>query len=120
MSLEQGWTEIVPVTPLRPGYPDTRLNRFEISNECVWTHVRLNIFPDGGVARLHLYGQARPRWEKDHASQVRLLFLFALTDFNYLNNYLLMSTHFFHYKFLNRLNFNKLGYRKKKTKYELQ
>lgn len=66
----EGWTEIVPVTPLRPGYPDTRLNRFEISNECVWTHVRLNIFPDGGVARLHLYGQARPRWEKDHASQV--------------------------------------------------
>jgi allantoicase len=36
------------------------------------THVRLNIFPDGGVARLRLYGSltdgglaaARRRWEE--------------------------------------------------------
>jgi allantoicase len=28
-----------------------------ISNEQVWTHVRLSIYPDGGVARLRLYGR---------------------------------------------------------------
>ena len=27
------------------------------------THVRLNIFPDGGVARLHVYGEVQPDWE---------------------------------------------------------
>lgn len=32
-------------------------NLFEIANEQVWTHVRLNIFPDGGVARFRVYGQ---------------------------------------------------------------
>ncbi|WP_179403686.1 allantoicase [Burkholderia guangdongensis] len=29
-----------------------------------WTHVRLNIYPDGGVARLRVYGQVQCDWEK--------------------------------------------------------
>ena len=28
------------------------------------THVRLNIFPDGGVARLRLHGEAQPDWDQ--------------------------------------------------------
>jgi allantoicase len=48
------WTELLTRTPLRP---DTR-HMFE--DEVVpirdVTHVRLNIFPDGGVARLRLFG----------------------------------------------------------------
>ena len=32
-------------------------NLFEIINDNVWTHVRLNIFPDGGVARFRVYGR---------------------------------------------------------------
>jgi allantoicase len=28
------------------------------------THVRLNIFPDGGVARLRIYGEIRPDWRR--------------------------------------------------------
>jgi len=28
-----------------------------------WTHVRLNIFPDGGVARLRVYGEADVSWD---------------------------------------------------------
>ncbi|MDN5924522.1 MAG: allantoicase, partial [Xanthomonadales bacterium] len=29
-----------------------------------WTHVRLRIFPDGGIARLRVYGQASVDWEQ--------------------------------------------------------
>ena len=32
-------------------------NIFNIKNRSVFTHVKLNIFPDGGVARLRLYGE---------------------------------------------------------------
>jgi allantoicase len=48
------WREILPQTPLRP---DT-VHRFdgEVLAAPVATHARLNIFPDGGVARLRLFG----------------------------------------------------------------
>lgn len=32
-------------------------NPFMVESEQVWTHVRLNIFPDGGVARFRVYGE---------------------------------------------------------------
>jgi allantoicase len=35
---------------------------FEIDCEKRWTHVRLNISPDGGVARLRVYGDVLPDW----------------------------------------------------------
>ena len=49
------WRELVPRTPLKP---DT-LHLFESEVKSVHgaTHVRLNIFPDGGVARLRLFGK---------------------------------------------------------------
>jgi len=31
-----------------------------IDSDRVWTHLRLNIYPDGGVARLRVYGEVRP------------------------------------------------------------
>lgn len=37
-------------------------NLFEIDSDQAWTHVRLNIFPDGGVARLRVYGEANVNW----------------------------------------------------------
>ena len=39
-------------------------NLFAISDDQTWTHVRLNIFPDGGVARLRVYGIVVPDWSK--------------------------------------------------------
>ncbi|HET6630402.1 MAG TPA: allantoicase [Woeseiaceae bacterium] len=33
------------------------------------THLRLNIFPDGGVARLRIYGEIRPAWSSFDKSQ---------------------------------------------------
>ena len=35
-------------------------NVFEVKSPHLWTHVRLNIFPDGGVARLRVYGEPLP------------------------------------------------------------
>lgn len=34
-------------------------NLFSIESDQPWTHVRLNIFPDGGVARFRVYGDAK-------------------------------------------------------------
>ena len=54
------WTGIVPRSPLKG---DTR-NPFPVAAEERFTHVRLNIFPDGGVARLRVHGEVvpDPRW----------------------------------------------------------
>jgi allantoicase len=52
------WTEILPRTALK-GDAD---NFFPIASQAAWTHVRLNIFPDGGVARLRVYGEAAVDW----------------------------------------------------------
>jgi allantoicase len=51
-----GWTEIVPRSPLRG---DTA-HEFGVAVERRFTHVRLNIFPDGGVARLRVHGEVVP------------------------------------------------------------
>lgn len=47
------WTEILPATPLGP----SSHHLLEIANDGVWTHLRVNIYPDGGIARLRVYGQ---------------------------------------------------------------
>ncbi|MGC1507378.1 allantoicase [Ketobacter sp. MCCC 1A13808] len=39
-------------------------NLFELTDSRSWTHLRLNIFPDGGVARLRVYGEPRVDWSK--------------------------------------------------------
>ncbi|MFJ3937059.1 allantoicase [Streptomyces parvus] len=46
------WFEILPRTRLQP---DT-LHRFVLRAQAVVTHVRLDAFPDGGVARMRLHG----------------------------------------------------------------
>jgi allantoicase len=53
-----GWTTILPKTALR-GDSD---NFFAIDDRRPWTHLRLNIVPDGGVARLRVYGEAAIDW----------------------------------------------------------
>jgi allantoicase len=49
-----GWREIVARTPVTPD--SVREFRGEVRDAGPVTHVRLNIFPDGGVARLRLFG----------------------------------------------------------------
>ncbi|XP_072939747.1 probable inactive allantoicase [Epargyreus clarus] len=53
------WEEIVPITALRPGYQETRLNFQKVLSDEAWTHIRVNIYPDGGIARLRVFGEAR-------------------------------------------------------------
>jgi len=50
------WTTLVPASPLRG---DTR-HEFTVTDAHRYTHVRLRIFPDGGVARLRVLGEALP------------------------------------------------------------
>ena len=60
-----GWKEILPKSPLQPGLQ----NFYAISDQSIYTHLRLNIYPDGGVARLKVYGEVFKDWslvsEKD-------------------------------------------------------
>ncbi|WNC68301.1 allantoicase [Thalassotalea nanhaiensis] len=39
-------------------------NIFAINDDTAWTHVRLNMFPDGGIARLRVYGEAEVNWQQ--------------------------------------------------------
>ncbi|MGI8991421.1 MAG: allantoicase [Bryobacteraceae bacterium] len=55
------WVEILPKSYVR----GDSLNEFAIDQaERRFTHVRLNIYPDGGVARLRIHGEAVPDWTK--------------------------------------------------------
>ena len=54
------WTTILPRTVLR-GDAD---NFIPVDDDHPWTHVRLNIYPDGGVARLRVYGEVVVDWTR--------------------------------------------------------
>ncbi|MFI6477953.1 allantoicase [Nonomuraea sp. NPDC050663] len=49
------WVEIVPRSELKGDAE----HHFEVDDDATYTHVRLNIFPDGGVARLRVHGEVR-------------------------------------------------------------
>jgi allantoicase len=64
------WEEIIPKMPLNPGSqhfvaaPDTGKS---------YTFVKLHIYPDGGVARLKVYGEVFTDWSKyDEATELDL------------------------------------------------
>jgi len=52
------WKELLSNSSLQPGSQ----NFFEIENKEVYTHLRLNIYPDGGVARFKVYGEVYKDW----------------------------------------------------------
>jgi allantoicase len=54
------WREVLPRSLLRG---DSK-NTFPIVDERRATHVRLRIFPDGGVARLRVHGEVVPDWAR--------------------------------------------------------
>eukprot|EP00542_Grammatophora_oceanica_P018076 CAMPEP_0194048904 /NCGR_PEP_ID=MMETSP0009_2-20130614/28963_1 /TAXON_ID=210454 /ORGANISM="Grammatophora oceanica, Strain CCMP 410" /LENGTH=490 /DNA_ID=CAMNT_0038694929 /DNA_START=76 /DNA_END=1548 /DNA_ORIENTATION=+ len=51
---------LLPTTPLSPGYQESRMHYFEVERSTPATHLRVNYFPDGGVARLRLWGTVAP------------------------------------------------------------
>jgi allantoicase len=52
---ETAWTELLPST----GLTGNAHHVMPVSDGRVWTHLRLNIYPDGGIARLRVYGEVR-------------------------------------------------------------
>jgi allantoicase len=67
-ALGDRWVEIVARSALRGDAE----NEFSVTSDTRATHVRLNIYPDGGVARLRVWGEARPDWERLLAHQKRV------------------------------------------------
>ncbi|MEO6693920.1 MAG: allantoicase, partial [Ignavibacteria bacterium] len=53
------WITILPKSPLNPGSQ----NLFPINTSGNFTHLKLNIYPDGGVARFRIFGEIIPEWK---------------------------------------------------------
>ncbi|MHB0954493.1 MAG: allantoicase [Allorhizobium sp.] len=68
------WTELLAKSPLGPGAQHFFENA---DRERVWTHLRLHIYPDGGIARLRVYGTAYFDWSKVGAEEeIDLAYIF--------------------------------------------
>jgi allantoicase len=52
------WKEILPKSHLDAGSQ----NFYECKSDEIFTHIRLHIYPDGGVARLRVYGEVFKNW----------------------------------------------------------
>ncbi len=50
------WEDVVPLQELGAGYPETCQKFFTLSTPKLISHLRLNMGPDGGIARLRVYG----------------------------------------------------------------
>ncbi|MCL0184452.1 hypothetical protein M2T59_29960, partial [Klebsiella pneumoniae] len=68
------WTEVLPATALGP----SSHHILESVSNADWTHLRVNIFPDGGIARLRVYGQ--PVGALEAASVDQLVDLVAMEN----------------------------------------
>uniref|UniRef100_A0A7S4AJZ9 Allantoicase domain-containing protein n=1 Tax=Pseudo-nitzschia australis TaxID=44445 RepID=A0A7S4AJZ9_9STRA len=52
------WRELLPTTPLAPGFETTRMHYFRLETPAKGNLVRVNYFPDGGVARFRCWGNS--------------------------------------------------------------
>lgn len=70
----KGWRTIMPAQPCGPSQRRAwRLNDYDPDHPTPYTHVRLLMYPDGGFARLRLYGHAiPPRLPPQVASRARV------------------------------------------------
>lgn len=57
---DDAWKEIVAKSPLQ----GDQVHYFDTGSQDIWTHARLHIYPDGGVARLRVYGRVYTEWDK--------------------------------------------------------
>ncbi len=60
------WKEILPISNLDAGSQ----NFYESSSNEIFTHIRLHIYPDGGVARLRVYGEPFKNWEAVSSDEI--------------------------------------------------
>ncbi|MFO0785920.1 MAG: allantoicase [Phycisphaerales bacterium] len=59
---ETAWTQVTDRTTLNPD-SEHLIPVHGAAAGRRWTHVRLNIFPDGGVARFRVHGEVLPDWK---------------------------------------------------------
>ena len=59
------WTTLIPRTPLK----GDAHHYIAVEDSRTWTHLRLHIYPDGGVARLRVYGVAHCDWAGEPADE---------------------------------------------------
>ena len=58
---ETVWSELVPKSEINPDCH----NFIEVLSEECFSHLRLNIYPDGGIARLRVYGKPFGSWQQN-------------------------------------------------------
>ena len=63
------WMRLLPISPLGP----SQHHYFTVHSAEVVNWVRLQIFPDGGVARLRVHGQPVPVWESGDTKSIHEL-----------------------------------------------
>jgi len=61
LSEATNWIEILPKSDLEGNSE----NLFAIDSAFAFTHLRLRIYPDGGVARLRVHGEVVPDWRRE-------------------------------------------------------
>lgn len=64
---ETNWTTLISNSSIN----ENDIKAFEITSDQLVSHVKLNIYPDGGVARLRVYGRPQCKWEEVGASEIR-------------------------------------------------
>eukprot|EP00521_Asterionellopsis_glacialis_P006644 CAMPEP_0195284072 /NCGR_PEP_ID=MMETSP0707-20130614/2410_1 /TAXON_ID=33640 /ORGANISM="Asterionellopsis glacialis, Strain CCMP134" /LENGTH=527 /DNA_ID=CAMNT_0040343367 /DNA_START=134 /DNA_END=1717 /DNA_ORIENTATION=- len=67
------WKDLLPYTALNPGYENSRMHSFDVSSGTLLlsnmsgaTHVRVNYYPDGGVARMRLWAPSAESLSSEH------------------------------------------------------
>ncbi|CAL1707370.1 unnamed protein product [Somion occarium] len=64
---EEGWTLILPRTKLGPH----RQHQFQLENvDKPYTHVRVTIYPDGGIKRVRVFGRRQPTDTSDKSETI--------------------------------------------------
>ncbi len=52
------WQSLLPIQALGPD----RMHYFAVDSDSAWTHLRLRLHPDGGIARFRVYGELAIDW----------------------------------------------------------
>lgn len=80
---DAAWVEILPTQQLGP----SAQHFFACDSDAIWTHLRLHIYPDGGVARLRVYGDPvidpKASGELDLASALNGARIIGFSDAHY-------------------------------------
>ena len=63
---DQDWVEICQKMPLEG---DSH-HYIDVNNDSAFTHLRVHIYPDGGIARLRVFGKVIPDWQAVGATEL--------------------------------------------------